>query len=89
MTKPLDLSALPDDVVRFAQGEVAAGRFASVEDVLRAGVEALRQREEDEQRQAAKLSALRDAIEHGRRSGVAADGVVERVIAKLGLRIPG
>ena len=38
-------SELPEDVARFAAAQVAAGRFASIEDVLRAGVEALEQRD--------------------------------------------
>jgi putative addiction module CopG family antidote len=35
---PIDL---PDELARFAEGQVASGRFASVADVLRAGVEEL------------------------------------------------
>ena len=46
MAKPSEPAArIPDDVVRFAQSQVSAGRFASVDDVLRAGVEAIQQRE--------------------------------------------
>jgi putative addiction module CopG family antidote len=40
---------LPEDVARFAEAKVSSGRFASVEDVLRAGVEALEAQEEREQ----------------------------------------
>jgi Arc/MetJ-type ribon-helix-helix transcriptional regulator len=39
---------LPEDVIRFAEAQVAAGRFATVDDVIRAGVEALKAREEAE-----------------------------------------
>lgn len=44
MARHLDLTALPDSVARFAQAEVAAGHYASIEEVLAAGVEALRER---------------------------------------------
>jgi len=40
---------LPEDVARFAEAKVASGRFASVDDVLRAGVEALEAHEDDTQ----------------------------------------
>jgi Arc/MetJ-type ribon-helix-helix transcriptional regulator len=46
MSKALDPSTLPEPVARFAQAEVAAGHYPSVEDVLTAGVEALRERAE-------------------------------------------
>ena len=47
MAKPSEPPcSIPEDVVRFAQSQVSAGRFASVDDVLRAGVEAIQQREE-------------------------------------------
>lgn len=41
MPKPLDPASLPDDIAQAAQAQVAAGRFASIEDVIRAGVSAL------------------------------------------------
>lgn len=41
-------AALPADVAQFAEAEVAAGRYASVDDVVRAGVHALRERAEAE-----------------------------------------
>jgi len=46
MTKHLTTSDLPEPVARFAQAQIAAGRFSTVEDVLTAGVEALRERDE-------------------------------------------
>jgi Arc/MetJ-type ribon-helix-helix transcriptional regulator len=49
MARYLDLTSLAEDVARYAQGQVEAGRFASIEDVLAAGVEALQQRDETEQ----------------------------------------
>jgi antitoxin ParD1/3/4 len=73
---------LPPDLARFAEAQVAAGRFASVQDVCEAGIEALRRRQE---RREAKLAALDAALEEGERSGLAEDGVFERVRARLGL----
>ncbi|HEY0481988.1 MAG TPA: hypothetical protein VGD37_30930 [Kofleriaceae bacterium] len=49
MARYLDLASLPESVARYAQGQVAAGRFASIEDVFSAGVEALQQRDEADQ----------------------------------------
>ena len=49
MARKLDLADLPEAVARYAQAQVAAGRFASIEDVLSAGVEALQERERTEQ----------------------------------------
>jgi antitoxin ParD1/3/4 len=76
MGRPLSLADLPEDVARFAEAELASGRFSTVEDVIRAGAEALREREEDE----AKLVALRAALEEGERSGRADDASVEGIL---------
>ena len=81
MAKPIT-TTLPDDLVRFAEAQVAAGRFARVEDVIEAGVEALRKRQE---RYDAKAQALAAALEEGERSGVAEEGVFDRVRARHGL----
>jgi len=81
MAKPIT-TTLPDHLTRFAEAEVAAGRFASVEDVLEAGVEALRRRRE---RYEAKMKALDAALEEGECSGLAEDGVFDRVRARHGL----
>jgi putative addiction module CopG family antidote len=53
---------LPDEVVRLAEAQVAAGRAGSVEEVVRLGVAVLerRQRRYDE-----KMAKLRAAIEEG------------------------
>ena len=48
MSRHLDPADLPEPVARYAQDEVAAGHYASVEDVLAAGVEALREQAEAE-----------------------------------------
>ena len=41
MARHIQSTDLPDDIARIAEAQVAAGRFASVEDVVRAGVEAI------------------------------------------------
>ena len=42
MARLLSLADLSDDVVRFAEAQLASGEFSTVEDVIRAGAEALR-----------------------------------------------
>jgi antitoxin ParD1/3/4 len=49
MARHLDPADLPENVARYAQAQVAAGRFASVEEVLLAGIEALQEREHADQ----------------------------------------
>lgn len=55
----LDPAMLPDDVARAAAARVAAGRYPDVEAVLRAGVEALADREQAE---AEWLEYAREAV---------------------------
>jgi antitoxin ParD1/3/4 len=74
---------LPDEVVRLAEALVAAGRANSIEDVLRAGVDALALR--DQQRYDAKLAALRAAIDEGDASGEFGGDPFAHVGAKHGL----
>jgi Arc/MetJ-type ribon-helix-helix transcriptional regulator len=49
MARHLDPADLPEDVALYAQAQVAAGRFESIEDVLSAGVEALQERDRADQ----------------------------------------
>jgi putative addiction module CopG family antidote len=81
MAKHIALTDLPEDLARFAEAQLSAGRFASVEDVLRAGTRAL----ELEQRNEQKLAALRAAIADGDVSADADPGVFARIRAKHGL----
>jgi putative addiction module CopG family antidote len=78
---------LPDDLVRQAQAQVAAGRAASIEDVVRAGVDALELR--DQRRYEEKLAKLRAAIDEGDDSGVFEGDPFDHVRAKHGLESPG
>ncbi|HET9956273.1 MAG TPA: type II toxin-antitoxin system ParD family antitoxin [Polyangiaceae bacterium] len=66
MAKPSEPpSSIPEDVARFAEAQVNAGRFSSVGEVLRAGVEAIRLRDELE---AERVALLRAAWDHGIKS---------------------
>jgi putative addiction module CopG family antidote len=53
---------LPDEVVRLAEAQVAAGRASSVEEVVRLGVTTLERRQ---QRYDEKMAKLRAAIDDG------------------------
>ena len=64
MPRHISAADLPEDIARIAEAEVAAGNFASVEDVVRAGVEAVEQ-----QRYHEKMTRLRAAIDEGDASG--------------------
>ena len=54
-------SEIPEEVAQFAEAQVAAGRFRSVGDVLRASIEALEERDAHE----AKVKELRAAWDKG------------------------
>ena len=79
MSKHITSADLPEDLARFAEAQVTAGRFASVEAVLRAGKEAL---EHEQRRQERKLAKLREAIAEGDASPDAEPGVFDRIRAK-------
>jgi putative addiction module CopG family antidote len=74
---------LPEEVVRQAESQVAAGRAKSIADVIRAGVDALELR--DQRRYDAKLAALRDAIDAGDDSGIFDGDPFQHVRARRGL----
>jgi len=46
MARPITSADLPERFARFAEAEVAAGHFPSVEDVVEAGLTLLRPRQE-------------------------------------------
>ncbi len=85
MARPLTAADLPPDLARFAEAQVAAGRFGSVEDVLRAGKEALEQEQRRQERHEAKLAAVDAALEEGERSGLFEGDPFASVRAELGL----
>jgi Arc/MetJ-type ribon-helix-helix transcriptional regulator len=65
VARHLDPSDLPENVARYAQAQVSAGRFASVEEVLSAGIDALRERDQRDE----------EWLDHARRE--TADGFAE------------
>jgi len=73
---------LTDELDRFISAKVESGRYESASEVVQ---EALRTLEQEEQEDEAKLVALRAAIDEGDASGIAEDGVFDRVRDKLGL----
>jgi putative addiction module CopG family antidote len=58
MARPLTSADLPERFARFAEAEVAAGHFSTVEDVVEAGLTMLEQRQG---RDAANNAALEEA----------------------------
>lgn len=61
MSRTISPSEIPEEVARFAEAQVATGRFASIAEVFLASKEALEQREAYEER----VQALRRAGEEG------------------------
>jgi len=78
MSKSAAPLSLPEDVASMATAQVVAGRFPSVEAVVRAGVRAI-------ERDSAKLEALRAALIEGEESGVFEGDPFASVRAELGL----
>jgi Arc/MetJ-type ribon-helix-helix transcriptional regulator len=60
MARHIEAADLPEDIARAAEALVTAGRFATVEDVVRAGVEMIAIMEK-------RRTALRAAPEEGER----------------------
>jgi len=70
----------PDELVRFAEAQIAAGRFANMEQVVRAGVESLKERDEAEK---VWVDYARDKWRSGKEAS-ARDGAVEMDDAQFG-----
>jgi Arc/MetJ-type ribon-helix-helix transcriptional regulator len=49
MARPITAADLPERFARFAEAEVAAGHFSSVEDVVEAGLAILQERQEHQE----------------------------------------
>ena len=73
---------LTPELDRFVATKVKSGRYEDASEVVRTG---LRKLEREEQEHAAKLAALRRAIDEGDASGVAAGNVFGRVRRTLKL----
>jgi antitoxin ParD1/3/4 len=76
---------LTDELDRFVATNVESGRYENASEVVRAGLRALDEREQERQ---AKLAALRAALEEGERSGVAEGWSFEKVREKFNLPHP-
>jgi Arc/MetJ-type ribon-helix-helix transcriptional regulator len=77
MPKHIDAADLPEDLARLAQAQVAAGLSTDVEGAIRRALE------DQQRRYDAKMAKLRAALIAGEESGIAPDGVVDRVVAKI------
>jgi antitoxin ParD1/3/4 len=67
---------LTEEMDRFVSSRIESGRYESASEVVRA---ALRTLEREELEHEAKVMALRSAIQEGEASGIAEDGVFERL----------
>ena len=70
---------LTDELDRLVLAKVESGQYENASEVVRA---ALRTLDSEDKRYQAKLEALRGAIDAGDKSGIADDGVFERVRRK-------
>ncbi len=61
---------------KFVSKMIKKGNYANASEVMRAGLRAL---EQDEQENQAKILALRAALQAGEESGIAEDGVFDRL----------
>jgi antitoxin ParD1/3/4 len=79
MSRSLTTADLPEEAAHFAEAQISAGRFASVDAFIVAGMNAIKERDH------AKLTALRAAIDEGEASGIAEGDSFARVRARLGI----
>lgn len=80
-TRNINLTAEMD---KFVDAKIRGGQYANASEVLRAGLRAL---EQDEQENKAKLRALRTAVQAGIDSGVAKGDPIARVRARIQTRV--
>ena len=69
---------LTEELDSFVSAKVASGRYGNASDVVRASLRAL-------EREERLFEAVHAALEDGENSGIAADGVAERVRSRLDL----
>jgi antitoxin ParD1/3/4 len=77
---------LTPELDSYISRKLASGFYESVSEVVRAGLRAL---EAEDREQEAKLERLRQALAAGEASGVAEDGVFERVRERMERRAAG
>jgi Arc/MetJ-type ribon-helix-helix transcriptional regulator len=83
MSKPFNPADLPEDIALAAAAQVAAGRFSTVEDVLRAGVEAVT---EDIDFMRARFEAGRAAVTRGDLIRTTPKEFIDGIRTELGLK---
>ena len=71
---------LTPEMDKFVARRIRNGQYANASEVLRAGLRAL---EQDEQESAAKIEALRSAIQAGIDSGVAKGDPIQRLRQRI------
>jgi len=71
---------LTPEMDKFVDAKIRSGQYANASEVLRAGLRAL---DEDDQENQAKLHALRKAVRAGIDSGVAKGDAVGRIRARI------
>jgi antitoxin ParD1/3/4 len=71
---------LTPEMDKFVDAKIRSGQYANASEVLRAGLRAL---DEDDQENQAKLHALRTAVRAGIDSGVAKGDAVGRIRARI------
>jgi len=88
MSKPITSSDLPPHLAQFAEAQIAAGRFASVEDVVEAGLEALKQRAESEHTEELRRDAAEAfaAFDRGEGFTTTPDELMDGIERDLGLK---
>ena len=84
MPRHLDAADLPADIARIAQAQVAAGNFETVEDVVRASVQALEVREGEWLEYARGLWRERQAAA---KRGEFSEGTASEIMARVRARV--
>ncbi len=74
---------LTTELDSFVSLKIKSGRYDNASEVIRAGLRAL---EQDELEQESRLAALREAIVAGEASGLALDGVFDRIQTRIQTR---
>jgi antitoxin ParD1/3/4 len=80
VTMPTRNVNLTVELDAFVSRKVESGRYENASEVIRAGLRAL---ELDELEQETRMAALRDALAAGEASGVAPEGVFDRVKSRI------
>jgi Arc/MetJ-type ribon-helix-helix transcriptional regulator len=84
MAHRLDAADLPEDIARIAEAQVAAGNFETVEEVVRASVEALEARDQEWLEYVRDLWSERTAAAA---RGEFSDGTPAEMMARIRARI--